>query len=195
MRRITIITALAILITFSMIFTSCNKSKEATKTAATEVALPTPPNPPAPPAVTEIPVPPTSSAAQEMAPVIEYRRTPCFGTCPIFNFKVYENGRAVYEGKNFVDMIGTFYSTVTPEQVQKIIDVAEQIQFFKMKDVYDEHAVTDLPSVYVTLSKNGELKTVKNRYQGPKELKLLYDELDALIQVLTWIPGEKNPDE
>jgi (2Fe-2S) ferredoxin len=189
MRRITIITALTILASFSLVLTSCKKNKSVTATTV-EQAEAVPPAPPAPPAVADVPVPPVAPAApQEESIVIEYRRTPCFGTCPIFNFKVYESGRALYDGKNFVDRIGTYYTNVTPEQVQKIMSVAEQIKFFQMQDVYDG-AVTDLPSVHVSLKKNAETKTVKNRYQGPKELKTLYEELDSLIKSLNWLSAD-----
>jgi (2Fe-2S) ferredoxin len=195
MRRITIITAISILATFSVLLTSCKKNKGITASTVEQAeAIPT--APPSPPAVADVPVPPVPpSAPQEESIVIEYRRTPCFGTCPIFNFKVYESGRALYEGKNFVDMIGVYYTNVTPDQVQKIMRVAEQIKFFQMQDAYDG-AVTDLPSVHVSLKKNGEIKTVKNRYQGPKELKVLYEELDGLIKSLNWLsPDNLTPKE
>ena len=32
----------------------------------------------------------------------------CYGTCPIFSISVYENRQIKYEGKRFVDAIGTY---------------------------------------------------------------------------------------
>ncbi len=118
--------------------------------------------------------------------VIDYRRTPCFGTCPIFQFTVYSNGQATYEGKNFVDLIGTYRAQASADQIASILAVANKIHFFDYNEVYDNPGVTDLPSVHVSLQGKHGLKSVKSRYQGPKELKQLTEQLDALIKTLHW---------
>jgi len=158
----------------------CKDKKQVTPTA--EVAPP-------------MPDPPAAIITPAEAPVaIEYRRGACFGTCPIFNIKVYQDGRAIYEGKNFVDMIGFYYTNFDKKDMENILSIAESIHFFEMKDVYDNEGVTDLPSTYFSLAKDGNVKQVKNRYQGPKELKQLYEAMDQLIAKYKWVAGE-NPNK
>lgn len=118
--------------------------------------------------------------------VIDYRRGACFGTCPIFSLKIYDNGRAIYTGKNFVEMIGTYYSNFSKSEIDEIFSTAENIGFFDMDSVYDNPHITDLPTVYCTLVKNGVAKQVNNRYNGPKELRKLYSIMDELILQHKW---------
>lgn len=117
---------------------------------------------------------------------IEYRRTACFGTCPIFDLTIYDNGRAIYNGKNFVDMIGIHYTTASQDEISRIVQIAEKIRFFEMDDEYDNKGITDLPSIYVSIAHDGKLKTVRNRVQGPKELVKLYEQLDEFITSRRW---------
>lgn len=182
----------AIAICFMLVaLSSCKNKKQATQSPDIVAVPPAPPAPPATPDYSDIPPPPP----QEVARVIEYRRTPCFGTCPIFNFKVYEGGLAMYEGKNFVDMIGNYEAQVSKEQIAEIVAVAKSIGFFEMKEVYDNDGVTDLPSVYVSVASDKGLKQVKSRYQGPKELKTLTEKMDVLIKELDWkLMSNENKD-
>ena len=135
---------------------------------------------------------PTEAAVAEVLaiPVIDtflvYNRGACFGMCPIFNLVIYTDGKAVYEGKNFVDRIGFYQATVDAAALQKITSTAESIGYFGLDAIYDDNGVTDLPSTLTGIRKDGKLKMVTNRYRGPKSLKTLYDELDALIAKQQW---------
>jgi hypothetical protein len=115
-----------------------------------------------------------------------YQRTPCFGMCPYFNLTIYESGYCVYEGKNFVDMVGFYHTRVDMSVLQNIKETAERIQYFSLADSYDNPHVTDLPTT-TTGIKNGEkMKTVAARYKSPKELQELYQVLDEMIEAATW---------
>lgn len=184
-----LIGAFAICFVFVSLASCKNKKQTADSAPVAEQAPPPPPAAPnPPPAVDNIPPAPP----KEEGIALEYRRTACFGTCPIFNFKVYDNGRAIYEGKNFVDMIGVYHTNISKNDIDKIVDAAEKIKFFQMDDVYDSQ-VTDLPSVYLSILKDGKFKTVKNRHNGPKELKALYEQVDALIKAQKWEMVDQSP--
>jgi hypothetical protein len=120
--------------------------------------------------------------------VLYYQRTPCFGMCPSFELVVYQSGKAVYEGKNLVDNIGFYQSTVPDTAFQKVLEVAQRIEYFRMQEKYDKEGVTDLPTVTTRIFFDGKLKTVANRYQGPRELQQLYQALDDLVFTLKWEP-------
>jgi hypothetical protein len=117
---------------------------------------------------------------------IFYERTPCFGTCPHFEFKAFASGKCNYIGLRFADREGHFEASASPKNVQGIISLAKQIGFFEMKDFYDDRMVTDLPSTTVELTSEGISKSVLNRYKGPEEIKELYEKLDDLIDSLDW---------
>lgn len=115
-----------------------------------------------------------------------YKRTPCFGMCPIFEMTILENGEVSYSGKNFTNLIGEYRTQLDKTTLQNIVAKAESIGYFRMSNVYDNEGVTDLPSIYVAIRKDTKLKWVKNRYNGPKELKVLYEYLDKVIEEAKW---------
>lgn len=115
-----------------------------------------------------------------------YHRGACFGMCPIFNLVVYQDGHAIYEGRNHVNRIGTYQTQINPAALQKVIDAANKIGYFSLQDSYDNPHVTDLPTILTGISKDGKVKMVANRYHGPQGLKFLYDELDQMIEVQDW---------
>ncbi len=115
-----------------------------------------------------------------------YQRTPCFGMCPYFNLTIYESGYAVYEGKNFVDLIGFYHARFDKSSLQKIKETAESIQYFSLDEKYDNPNVTDLPTTTTGIMKEGVLKTVAARYKAPKALESVYQVLDELIEDAKW---------
>lgn len=141
---------------------------------------------------TEVPAAPpvaeVSTAPSNPVVVLFYERTPCFGMCPSFNLTVYSNGKATYEGKNFVDHIGFYQSQWDATALQNIMTAAEKINYFSLADRYDQQGVTDLPTVRTRLLKDGNLKEVANRYKGPKELQSLYQVIDDQIKLSEWKP-------
>lgn len=128
--------------------------------------------------------------AAEMNPkdtLLFYRRTACFGMCPSFDFAVHRSGDAFYEGRNFVDLIGTYQGATSQESIDQVIAKAKELRYDTLQNVYDNRFVTDLPSVQTEI--NGKL--VVNRYQGPN-LKELYTVLDSMIARIEWTPKADN---
>lgn len=125
--------------------------------------------------ITELEVPGFADSA-----VAKIQRTACFGRCPIYTLTVYMSGFAIYNGIEWVDQKGKFYTLGDKEKIRKLLKKAEEIGFFEMEDKYDSEYVTDLPSAIVTLRKDDVVKQVVNRYEGPEiliELEMYFDKL------------------
>lgn len=121
--------------------------------------------------------------------VVVYQRTPCFGTCPIFTFKLYESGYATYKGENFVDKMGNFEGLAPINAFDEIRKKADEIGYFQMKDSYNDPMVSDLPATITEImSDAGTRKYVKNRYNGPAEIQQLYPVIDSIIENIEWKP-------
>lgn len=120
-------------------------------------------------------------------------RTFCFGTCPVYVFKINNDGTASYEGVRNVKRMGTYSAKVTPAQMNKLIEVAKSIGYMDFKDKYDNESITDLPSTTTSIVIDGKRKEVMRRYQFPKEIKVLEDAFDVLIETLDW-KLEKAPE-
>jgi hypothetical protein len=164
---------IAFIVSVILVLFSCKKKESATATTTT---------PPAQENTTAVAPP----AATQDSLLYEYKRGACFGTCPIFNLKIYQSGYAVYEGRNHVQMIGTYHSTINATTLLKLAKVVDEIKYFSLKDEYDFEGIQDIPAVYSTVVRDGVKKTIKNRYQGPPELNALYDALDEAVANSKW---------
>ena len=120
--------------------------------------------------------------------MLYYSRGACFGMCPIFELTVMKDGRAVYVGKNHVDRIGRFQATVSHADIDQVVQTANEIGYFELKPVYDNENVQDLPNIKTGIAHHGKLHSVRNRYKGPAALRMLYTQLDSLIEKQTWKP-------
>lgn len=142
-------------------------------------------------ATQEVNAEPWVTALDSSAILISYKRTPCFGTCPHFDFVLYGSGRAIYTGKNFVERKGQFSGRLADvaKAYLPVYERATSIGYFSMENVYDEPMVTDLPSVTTLLRSPGGTHAVTNRYKGPESLDSLYIALDALMESISWQPA------
>ena len=127
--------------------------------------------------------------------MLYYSRGACFGMCPIFELTVMKNGRAVYIGKNHVDRVGRFQATVSYEDIEQVVQKANEIGYFELLPVYDNENVQDLPNIKTGIAHQGKLYNVRNRYKGPAALRMLYTQLDSLIEKQTWKPAGASSQE
>lgn len=98
------------------------------------------------------------------------KKTPCFGTCPVYELMIFQSGIALYEGVQHVEKKGRFLVYFSEEEINEIKEKANEIDFFKLSDEYDS-PVTDFPTTYTSIRINGKVKSVSNRVGGPEGLK------------------------
>ena len=118
--------------------------------------------------------------------MVQFSRTGCFGTCPIFTMSIYTSGKAIYEGKNFVEMKGLYQTSFKLGDIKAIFNMAENISFLTLEDSYDNMSVSDLPSAIIRLNDGTYTKKVIDRYDAPEELKQLEKLIDELILKQNW---------
>lgn len=119
------------------------------------------------PQATPTPTPAPAPTPDYSSLVITLERTVCFGFCPIYRLTVYGDGRVEYEGDRNVDVEGLQTSTLTPEQVQELVDAYQAADYFNLKDDYTA-PVTDLPSTITSVTIEGQTKVITN-YGGCME--------------------------
>jgi len=170
MKRFFIISSLALFLF------ACKNSKQASEALVEDITIEVA----ADSLTLEAPVSPTDT-------LVYYRRTPCFGRCPSFELIVYQNRTASYEGQNFVNRIGKYTGEVSEENIKVLMELAEDMGYFQLDDVYDNRFVTDLPATITEI----DGKRVMNRYEGP-DLSRLYNQLDTLIENTPWNLQSQN---
>lgn len=110
----------------------------------------------------------------------------CFGACSVYKVEIYQSGYAVYTGKANTDMVGTFTSHFSKEQLNSLINVALEINYFSLDDVYDNAGVTDLPSHTSSIVIDGKRKEVMRRYNFPQSIVAFEKHIDALVAENEW---------
>ncbi|MGH9461306.1 MAG: DUF6438 domain-containing protein [Vicinamibacteria bacterium] len=106
-----------------------------------------------------------SAACQGPSPTVpeDFRisldRGPCFGACPVYTLSVFSDGRAVYHGRQFVDVQGQQTITLTAQQTKELVDAVISANFFTLADEYTV-PVTDLPSITTAVTLEGRTKSV-----------------------------------
>lgn len=126
--------------------------------------------------------------------VVTMERTPCFGACPIYKLTIYGDGRAVYEGEEFVAVKGQQTATIGAAQIRELVAAIESADYFSLNDDYSAPA-TDLPSTITTVTLGGQSKTI-NHYgvcgysdidTAPKELCDLESKIDEITNSARWV--------
>jgi hypothetical protein len=117
--------------------------------------------------------------------LIELRTTGCSGTCPVFTLQIFSNGDVILDGRKFIEQIGRHSAKINNEDLNKIVNLFNDINFFDLKDSYKSLQM-DLPAKYITYYKNGESKEIMAYDNIPKNLTILINELKKLVDSLDW---------
>ena len=139
-----------------------------------------------------------SSQAVPLDTLITFERTVCYGTCPSYKVTITADGSVTFEGRRFVTYVGIAKSSITREQLRKLIARFEQIKFFALKDRYEtlldgcQSEVTDHPSAITSITVDGKSKSVWHYFgcsgpEGLAELSKLEQLIDETVNSDQWI--------
>jgi hypothetical protein len=127
--------------------------------------------------------------------IVRLERTACFGECPVYTVTIDGRGNVRYEGTRFVRVEGRQSDRIPVSRVAAILAAAEQIGFFELRDQYrvvenrdgSSTIVTDLPSTFVTISRDGRTKRIEDYFGAPEGLKQLERQIDETARTKRWI--------
>lgn len=118
--------------------------------------------------------------------ILSMERTPCFGRCPVYTIKLYENGLLVYNTTKFTDTTACRYTVLSKERMAAIKTEFDKSGFFSMAAQYPEDKKTpaDLPSCILFYTNGTQQKTVTDKKWGaPESLTALEKSVDSLVNV------------
>lgn len=115
-------------------------------------------------------------------------RTPCFGRCPTYVISIYQSGYVVYEGRQWVEHIGFFYTFITSKEMDEISVMAKNIDFAGLKEAYHDPNIVDVPSTFTSFRVNGKIKRIDNTFGDPPEGLVDFEKyLDGIFKNTKWI--------
>jgi hypothetical protein len=138
---------------------------------------------------------PASVAADSAAPVATIERTPCFGTCPVYQVSIFGDGTVRFVGKQDVKQQGTATASVSREAVDSLVTELRSGGYFELADEYVMDApacgpyATDSPTVTTSLRADGRTKRIRHDYGcsgAPAELRRLEQRIDEVAGTSRW---------
>lgn len=91
----------------------------------------------------------TSKPTKSKHPIIEIERTPCFGKCPVYILKIYENGNIDYNGVKNVARKGKETIQLNTKQHKNLTNRFKSLPFSDYKREYGKQ-IRDITYIYVT---------------------------------------------
>jgi len=171
---------LALFLLFIGLISSCNRKTSITKTKDVVQNI-------------EEPQAPTLAIDGKMhgKELLSLERMPCRGTCPWDRVTFYEDGVVFYVGSKHVKRIGRFKSNTASESIQKLINQAEKIGYFKMASEYPtdpSKVIVDLPITRITVDNGSTNKEILFRNDSPKELISFVQDIVSTTERLNFQP-------
>lgn len=104
---------------------------------------------------------------------VNYHRGPCYGRCPVYTLKLYDNGLLIYEGERFTDKPGTWQRTIDRRSSLALIDSFERADFENYPRTFRKQ-IADAASVdLVYTDEDGERYSTSYADYSPPELLAL----------------------
>lgn len=112
--------------------------------------------------------------------LIKIRKTACHGICPVYEFTIYKDGTALFDGLQYVNKTGKHKLKLEKEEFTKLQKLLSKTSFSDYKNAYNNPRITDLPSVYIThQGKQIQIRIWKN---VPEELKTVEKYIEQLVK-------------
>jgi|SRR5436190_16339442 len=135
----------------------------------------------------------SGQASEKKKVVITIERQACYGRCPIYSAQIYADGTVIYNGKDFVKVIGERSHKIKKDKLERLIKAFEDIKYFSLKDEYRYNenglTITDQPTTITSFSYKGKTKKVINYAFAPAELEKLELKIDEIADVYIYIAG------
>lgn len=122
--------------------------------------------------------------------IIRLRRTPCYGSCPVYLLTVNAGGKVKFFGQDHTETKGQAEGRISPEQVRQLIGEFKKAKFFDLEESYTtKDCKTDFPSARTTILINGRVKKIDHNLgcEAPPELTELEKRIDEVVNSKQWI--------
>ena len=113
-------------------------------------------------------------------PIINIKKTSCFGYCPVYDAAIFPDGTVAYDGQENVKHVGYFEFKITQNEINDIRKSIDSLNVFALSDEYDEN-ITDIPSTILTFYQNDKAKRIKVRYGAPQKLNEFINKVHAIV--------------
>jgi len=133
----------------------------------------------------------SSAEVQALPKVLEYNRTGCRGKCPAFDFTVYKDGWAVFNGKRYTKYEGEATTQLSKEEFAQLQANCQKADLWNHQPAYGMN-VMDIPTTTIHFYENGRDKKVAWRMRAPQALPTLSNEICEILYAKGWLERVKR---
>lgn len=113
------------------------------------------------------------------------RKSACLGQCPVYKLYVNHSGEAKLEGRDFIEFKGHFNGQFSQADLDSIKKSILLMDYFSMEKEYDA-MITDVPATVTEFHLNDQHHQIRNRWDGPDELKALQKYIHKVVLNTEW---------
>jgi len=123
--------------------------------------------------------------------VVGLKREACYGKCPAFELKLYNDGTIKYHGKSNVKNLGYFIAYAGKETVVDIQTKAETMGYFGLNSQYPPSGkpqIYDMPQTTTFVKVDNKEHRITNRHDSPAALFKFENHIESVVENLDWKP-------
>lgn len=123
-----------------------------------------------------------------------FKKTACFGSCPVYEVTIDNSGHAIWNGKSNVKQEGRWEATIEKATLDRIKDQVFKLEYFDMNNHYPiEGQVADAAHT-ITYVRIGDMeKTIDHVLGGPDNLETFEGILENIIENASWTKVKDDP--
>lgn len=141
------------------------------------------------PTETAQPKPPVAPAEMGKHLVASLKKTPCYGTCPVFEFELQSNGEATFYGIKNVARIGKFRAAAPRNWQRDLEKAADEAGVFSLSEKYPTSGrhIADFPTTTTILNFGEKKQRIENNFDAPLALQKFEQYFFEKIEELNWV--------
>ena len=109
----------------------------------------------------------------------------CFGSCPVYELKVYHGGYATYLGTQNTDRIGLFEKTIAKDEFKQLEKAFEKLDFDSFPDEFKSN-IPDLPMIKIGYHNEKTFRIVSGKEDRPEDLMQAQFMLEKIADNKNW---------
>lgn len=136
-----------------------------------------------------------SFSTENAKQIVSMSKGLCYGSCPSFDFTVYDNGVLVFDGKKFTKRQGPHYKKVSKETIEEIKSTCLTTNLWRFNEIYRSR-LPDAQTVTITYyDESGSIKRISGKESRPDPILDLESYLDKLAFSSDWYSESKSDEE
>ncbi len=109
----------------------------------------------------------------------------CFGSCPVYELKIYHGGYATFLGRQNTEKLGLFEKMLLKDDFKKIIKAFDKIDFDLYPSQFKSN-IPDLPTIKIGYHNGENFRIVAGKEDRPEELMQVQFLLEKIVDNKQW---------